>query len=160
MHYRKIHESDNKGIAAVIRAVLKEHGVDKPGTVFTDPTTDELFDLFQTENAQYWVVENAGQIIGGAGIFPTKGLPSDCVELVKLYLHKSLRGKGVGKHLIQMCIDEAQEYGFSSVYLETMPELSNAIGLYEKMGFEKLDKRYGDSGHFACDLWMLKKIDV
>jgi len=160
MHYRKIHLSDNKGIATVIRIVLKEHGVDKPGTVFTDPTTDELFDLFQSENAQYWVVIDEGQIVGGAGIFPTKGLPNDCVELVKLYLLKSARGKGVGKRLIELCVDEARMYGFSSIYLETMPELSNAIGLYEKMGFEKLEKRLGESGHFACDLWMLKNLEL
>ncbi len=158
MLYREIQKKDNKELATVIREVLKEHGMDKPGTVFTDPTTDALFELFETKNAVYWVVEDEGRILGGAGLFPTKGLPKGCVELVKIYLLKSARGKGIGKKLMQMCIDEAKCLGFDSVYLETMPELSNAIGLYEKMGFVKLDQALGESGHFACNLWMLKKI--
>lgn len=79
--------------------------------------------------------------------------------MVKIYLHHSTRNKGVGKKLMQICINGAKENGFSSVYLETMPELSSAIGLYEKMGFNKLEKPLGNSGHFACDLWMLKQLD-
>ena len=158
MKYRKIHKNDNKELASVIRHVLTEHGVNKPGTVYTDPTTDALFELFQQKNSEYWVALENNKILGGIGMFPTKGLPNGCVELMKLYLLKEGRGKGIGRKLMQICIDEAHALGFSSVYLETMPELSNAIGLYEKMGFVKLEKPLGDSGHFACDLWMLKQI--
>jgi hypothetical protein len=32
--------------------------------------------------------------------------------------------------------------------------LNQAIHLYEKMGFIQRDSRLGDSGHFACNLWM------
>ncbi len=159
MEFRRIEKQDNEEIAKVIRIVLKEHGVDKPGTVFTDPTTDALFELFQDKNAEYWVVKDEGEILGGAGIYPTKGLPNSCIELVKIYLLNSARNKGIGKKLMEICIDEAKKRGFSTIYLETMPELSNAIDLYKKMGFVQLDKPLGDSGHFACDLWMLKKMD-
>lgn len=155
---RQIKQNDNPQIAKVIREVLTEHGVDRPGTVFTDPTTDSLFELFQKRGAFYFVVEQDGDILGGAGIYPTSGLPSGCVELVKIYLHASLRGEGLGQQLMQLSIDKAIEFGFSSIYLETMPELSNAIGLYEKMGFVQLMSALGNSGHFACDLWMLKQL--
>lgn len=158
MLYRKIQKEDNIELATVIRDVLTEHGVDKPGTVFTDPTTDALFELFQHPNSEYWVVLDGDRILGGIGMFPTKGLPQGCVELVKLYILKEVRGKGVGRKLMQICINESKSLGFSSVYLETMPELSNAIGLYQEMGFVKLENSLGDSGHFACDLWMLKEL--
>lgn len=159
MKIRAIRQEDNVRLAKVIRGVLTEHGVDRPGTVFTDPTTDALFELFQEDDAFYFVAENGGSILGGSGIYPTKGLPEGCIELVKIYLDANTRGKGVGKLLMQNCIDKAKEFGFTSIYLETMPELSNAIGLYEKMGFKKLDERLGDSGHFACDLWMVLNIE-
>ena len=45
--FHQISKEDNVQIASVIRSVLKEHGADKPGTVYTDPTTDALFQLFQ-----------------------------------------------------------------------------------------------------------------
>lgn len=158
MTIRRISKSDNIPLAKVIREVLKEHGVDKPGTVYTDPTTDELFELFETKNSVYWVVEENDEILGGCGLFPTKGLDSSCIELVKLYLSDKLRGKGIGKELMQKCIDDAIALGYKEVYLETLPELASAVGLYERLGFEVLDAPLGDSGHFACQLWMLKKL--
>lgn len=158
MTIRRISKSDNIPLAKVIREVLKEHGADKPGTVYTDPTTDELFELFETKNSVYWVVEENDEILGGCGLFPTKGLDSSCIELVKLYLSDKLRGKGIGKELMQKCIDDAIALGYKEVYLETLPELASAVGLYERLGFEVLDAPLGDSGHFACQLWMLKKL--
>ena len=158
MKIREIQEKDNANLAKVIREVLTEHSVNKPGTVFTDPTTDALYELFSEKKAFYFVAENENEIVGGAGIFPTKGLPKGCVELVKIYLQSDTRGCGTGKELMQLCIDKAKEFGFTSIYLETMPELSSAIGLYEKMGFKRLTHSLGESGHFACDLWMLKEL--
>lgn len=156
---RPIKQRDNEKLAAVIRSILTEHGMNKPGTVFTDPTTDNLFGLFQAENAFYWVVEDGETILGGCGLYPTKGLPDGCLELVKLYLSKELRGQGLGKKLMEMCTKKAQSLGFKQLYLESMPELNSAVGLYEKLGYKVLENPLGDSGHYACDLWMVKDLD-
>ena len=158
IQFRPIQIEDSAELAVLIRSVLKEHGADKPGTVYTDPTTDSLFELFQTEGSFYWVALKEQEIIGGCGIFPTLGLPDKCAELVKLYVSKSSRGTGIGFKLIEICLQHAKEAGYSSVYLETLPELSKAAGLYAQMGFQKLTKPMGNSGHFACDLWTLKEI--
>ena len=152
---RPLRQADNAEIAQLIRSVLKEHGVDKPGTVYTDPTTDALYELFQTAGSAYFVATEADEIIGGCGIYPTAGLPEGCTELVKLYLHKNYRNKGIGKALMEKSIAQAKELGYHEVYLETLPELKNAIELYKKMGFVQIDQALGNSGHFACDLWML-----
>lgn len=149
---------DNSKIAKVIRDVLKEHGVDKPGTVFTDPTTDDLYHLFQTPRSIYWIAKMNNEVIGGCGIFPTEGLPSGCSELVKLYVASEFRGKKIGYHLMEICFNSAKELGYNQLYLETLPELSKAIGLYKQVGFKSLSKSLGDSGHFACDIWMLKDL--
>ncbi|MBN9295696.1 MAG: GNAT family N-acetyltransferase [Filimonas sp.] len=158
MFIRPIEEKDNKAIATIIRNVLAEFGANKPGTVYFDPTTDDLYTLFKTPGSQYWVAEEDGKIIGGSGIFPTEGLPEGCCELVKLYLDTAARGKGLGKQLILHCLDAAAKAGFTQVYLETMPELHNAVGLYERCGFTYLDGPLGNSGHFGCDIWMAKSI--
>lgn len=155
---RPIAEKDNVAIAAIIRNVLAEFKANKPGTVYYDPTTDDLFNLFKTPQSVYWVAELNGELAGGAGIYPTEGLPHGCCELVKLYLLASARGKGLGKQLIYTCFDSARQLGFTEVYLETMPELSNAVELYRKCGFENLNNAMGNSGHFGCSLWMIKKL--
>jgi len=155
---RLIKEADNSGIARIIRAVLTEFKANKPGTVYYDPTTDDLFTLFSTEHKEYWILELDGKIVGGAGIYPTEGLPDGCCELVKLYLLPEARGKGYGRQLIQKCFESAARFGFKQVYLETMPELKNAMSLYERCGFTYLKGPMGNSGHFGCDLWMLKTL--
>jgi putative acetyltransferase len=53
--YRLIKEKDNIDIAKLIRTVLEGFGVNRPGTVYTDPTTDNLYELFQEKNAYYYL---------------------------------------------------------------------------------------------------------
>ncbi|GAA4467774.1 GNAT family N-acetyltransferase [Nemorincola caseinilytica] len=155
---RPIRQNDNIAIATIIRSVLTEFGANKPGTVYYDPTTDDLFSLFSMPGAEYHILEVDGQIAGGAGIYPTPGLPNGCCELVKLYILPTVRGKGLGKVLIEDCFAIARRLGYTQVYLETMPELKMAVGLYEKCGFRYLTCSLGNSGHFGCDLWMLKEL--
>jgi len=155
---RDLRKADNPFIAKVIRVALEEFGVARPGTVYTDPTTDDLFHLFSNENSRYYVAEHKGSIVGGCGIFPTIGLEKDTVELVKLYVDASARNQGVGRILMEKSIQAAKELGYRVVYLETMPELGKAITLYQRLGFQQLDHPLGASGHYACDLWMTKHI--
>lgn len=156
---RKIEPSDNQNIATIIRAALKEFGADKPGTVYYDESTDHLFELFEQEKMSfYYVIIQDKQVLGGGGIFPTEGLPNGVCELVKMYLSKNVRGLGLGKMMIEKCMETAVELGYTKMYLETLPELKNAVYLYEKMGFERLQNPLGNSGHTGCDIWMLRNI--
>ena len=149
---------DNAPLAIIIRNALKEFGADKPGTVYFDESTDHLFELFRQEKAAYFVAAEDGKILGGAGIYPTDGLSKDTCELVKMYLSPAARGKGMAKLLMQQCLQAAKENGFAKVYIETMPELSAAVGMYEKFGFTYLQQPLGNSGHCGCDIWMLKEL--
>ncbi|MBR2649140.1 MAG: GNAT family N-acetyltransferase [Sediminibacterium sp.] len=156
---RPIALADNKAMATIIRTALTEFGANKPGTVFYDDTTDHLYELFQsTPLSAYFVAEKNGELIGGAGIFPTEGLPANTCELVKMYLHKSARGMGLGRYMIDQCILTAKEKGFTQIYLETMPELKKAVSVYEKFGFHYLNRPMGNSGHNGCDIWMLREL--
>lgn len=158
LNIRSIEETDNQAIALLIREVLTEFGANKPGTVYTDPTTDNLFALFQAPKSHYFIAEKDGTIVGGCGIYPTEGMPEGCTELVKLYVSNAARGTGVGKMLMEISCEQARLEGYTEIYLETLPELHIAVGLYEHVGFQYLDKPYGNSGHFACDLWMSKRL--
>src|SRR6476659_4979871 len=89
-----IAKRDNKQLSHIIRSVLAEFKANKPGTVYYDPTTDDLFSLFQTKHSSYFVAIINDEIVGGSGVYPTPGLPESCCELVKLYLLPIARGKG------------------------------------------------------------------
>jgi putative acetyltransferase len=156
---RPITENDNKELADLIRKVFREFKIDKPGTVYTDPTTDTLNTVFKHPNSAYFIAELDGEIVGGCGIYPTDGLPEGCAELVKFYLAAEARGKGIGNDLMQKSIAKAKELGYSQLYLESFPELAKAVSMYEKAGFKPLQHAMGNSGHYACNIWMLKDLN-
>ncbi len=155
---RTIQPEDDKVLAQIIRDSLTEFGANHPGTVYYDQTTDHLYDLFRKERSVYYVVHEDGVILGGAGIFPSNGLPADTCELVKMYLLPIARGRGLASELIRLGIDFASRQGFKSIYLETMPQLKKALPIYEKWGFQYLSAPMGNTGHTGCELWMLKKL--
>ena len=156
---RPIEANDNIDLAKVIRGALEEFGANKPGTVYFDPTTDALFELFNnTPGSYYYVAVINDVLVGGAGIFPTENLPDGTCELVKLYLHKDARGTGLGKQLLNKAMDWAKEFGYQQVYLESMPELSKAVSIYENVGFQRINQPLGNSGHCGCDIWMVKSL--
>lgn len=158
INIRPIEQGDNRSLAIIIRESLAEFGANKPGTVYYDSTTDALYELFKTPGSVYFVAEEDDKLLGGGGIFPTDGLPGKTCELVKMYLHKNARGKGLGRTLIEHCLLWAKQNGYEQVYLETMPELKQALKVYELFGFEYLEGPLGNSGHFGCDRWMLKQL--
>ena len=155
---RDIQPEDNPALAKVVRNTLAEFGANHPNTVYYDPTTDALFEVFQTPGSKYFLAILNGEIVGGGGIYPTDGLPEDICELVKMYLLPQARGLGLGRTLIEKCIAAAEENGFKKIYLETMPELKQTLSVYEKFGFEYLKGPMGNSGHTGCSLWMLKSL--
>ena len=157
---RTISPNDNAALAKIVRDTLKEFGANKPGTVYFDDRTDHLFEEFAVPRSIYYVVEENGVIIGGSGIYPTGNLPEGTCELVKLYLAPPGRGRGIGKLLLEKSIAAAKAMGYKKVYLETMPELTIAIPLYERAGFTYLSSAQGNSGHCGCDVWMIKDLEV
>jgi putative acetyltransferase len=153
--YRRLEKGDNPVIAALIRTILEEFHIDRPGTAYTDPKTDDLFSLFAEPRSVYYVAQRDNIIVGGCGIFPTDGLPGDCAELVKYYVLPEERGHGIGKKLMELCVESARHFGYTRLYLETVPELGDAIRIYEKAGFVHIPQAMGNSGHFFCNVWML-----
>ncbi|MCF3111568.1 GNAT family N-acetyltransferase [Niabella sp. CC-SYL272] len=155
---RQVEARDNSKLASIIRTAFQEFNAPTKNTVFEDPTTDRLFELFQTPKALLWVAEQDNDLLGCCGIYPTEGLPEGCAELVKFYLSGTARGKGVGKALFLKCLESASALDYKEIYLESLPQFATAIGMYEKMGFRKLNHPLGNSGHSGCNIWMLKTL--
>ncbi len=155
---REIQKKDNPAIASIVRDVLMEMGAPKVGTAYADPYLDSLFEVYAIPKAVYFVIEKNEKIIGGAGIMQLENSEENICELQKMYLLPEGRGLGLGKELIDKCIDKASEFGFESCYIETMTYMEDAQKLYKKVGFYYLDKPLGNTGHSSCPVWMLKKL--
>ncbi len=155
---REVQPGDNKALAGLIRTVFEEHDAPRQNTVYSDPTTDKLYELFDQPDAILWVAVLNSTIVGCAGVYPTEGLPPGHAELVKIYLSAQSRGRGIGKALIGKCFQSAKELGYTHLYLESMPEFATAVSMYHKLGFRDLPAAMGSSGHTACNIWMIKEL--
>lgn len=155
---REIQPEDNQQVASVVREVLMEMGAPKAGTAYEDVALDDMYNTYRDDRKEYFVVEEKGRIIGGAGIAPLPGLEEKVCELQKMYFLPEARGKGLGVKMMDTCLQFAKTQGFEQCYIETLPYMKDARKLYTKTGFKSLDKPIGNTGHYSCTMWMLKHV--
>ena len=75
----------------------------------------------------------------------------DECDLDKIAVKNECRRKGIGKLLMDEMLRDLRNHGVKKLYLEVDEENEQAIRLYEKLNFEKIDKRanYYSNGHDA-----------
>lgn len=123
--------ADVAKVRALIFAVLDEYGLE-PAPKTTDKDLDDL-ETFYSNGAFDVLVSADGDIIGTVGLWP---MGDGAVELRKMYLKESARGRGYGKKLLTHAIKRARELGFTRIELQTARVLEEALGLYAKYGFQ------------------------
>ncbi len=155
---REITHADDKQVAQVIRSVLIEFGVPKVGTAYADKALDCMTETYNKTTSAFFVLEENGRIIGGAGIAQLDKFEGNVCELQKMYFLPEGRGRGLGRQMIEICLKKAKNIGFEKCYLETLPYMKDARKLYAKVGFNSLDGPMGDTGHYSCNLWMIKDL--
>ena len=158
MLIRPINESDNKHISLILREVLIEMDIPRIGSAYEDPEINNMYESYQSTRSIYFVVEENNKILGGAGINQLKNGDINICELQKMYFHKSIRGRGIGDKMIELCLNFAVESNYKKCYIETMPNMVDAQKLYIKKGFKYIDNPLGNTGHTACPVWMLKNL--
>lgn len=155
---RNIKINDNESLKAVINTVMPEFGASGDGFAIKDPEVQNMYQAYNHKLHIYFVAEQQEKILGGAGIAPLKGGDSKTCELQKMYLLSEARGLGLGKALIESCLSFAKKQGFTKCYIETTEQMLNARKLYEKYGFEPINQQLGNTGHFGCDVYYIKKL--
>ncbi|MEQ6389714.1 GNAT family N-acetyltransferase [Bacillaceae bacterium S4-13-58] len=158
MRIREMEEKDNQAMEQIIKRSLESFSLNIPGTAYFDPQLGTLAQYYREKpNAKYWVVVNEQEeVVGGVGIGPF-GKEEGICELQKLYIKPEAQGKGLSKELMKVALGFAKEH-YTYCYLETLEKLHVANRLYDKLGFEKLEKGLDDSEHGAMDTWYMKKL--
>ena len=79
----------------------------------------------------FFAIDN-GQVVGTGAAIKHEGN----IEIAKLTVDSSYRGKGIGKLLTEAVIEFAQSIDTEKVFLVSNTRLKKALSLYESMGFE------------------------
>ncbi|MDJ0535116.1 MAG: GNAT family N-acetyltransferase [Xenococcaceae cyanobacterium MO_207.B15] len=143
---------DRNLAANVIRQVLAEYGLPwQPETA--DRDVMEVESAYLQPGGEFWVVEFQTKVVGTAAYYPiSKG--NKAVEIRKMYLLPEVRGKGLGKYLLQRLETTIENRGFQEIWIETASILKEAVLLYEKYGYEPATEVETQ----RCDLAYVKKL--
>ncbi|WEV43341.1 GNAT family N-acetyltransferase [Lactobacillus sp. ESL0684] len=157
VQFREIQKQDDAAICTIIKKALEEYHDNLPGTAYYDPELAHLSQFYlASPKRTYLVVTSNGTVIGGCGIGETS--VQGVAEVQKLYLSAETRGKGIGKKLLQLCEERAKNLGYHKLYIETLSNMTSALGLYHHVGFKQLEKPLINSQHTTCDIWLSKTI--
>jgi ribosomal-protein-alanine N-acetyltransferase len=83
-------------------------------------------------------VDELESIIGYAGVFAPGAVEADILTVGVVPEH---RGKGIAKELMALITDWATAQGSTAMMLEVKTDNLEAIGLYESLGYLKLNVR-------------------
>ena len=103
-----------------------------------------------------FMAERDGEVIGCVALI---AMADGGYEVAKMTVTEAARGTGLGRLLMQACIDKARADGAPRLYLETHSSLAPALGLYRAMGFVDLDPAMRPPSDYArCDVWMERPV--
>jgi GNAT superfamily N-acetyltransferase len=78
------------------------------------------------------VLEDDGRVVGTVAVVPVSG---SGVEIKRVYLHASLRGRGWGRALVEHVLGWAAAHGYARVCLWSDVKFTRSHVMYERLGF-------------------------
>ena len=134
-----IRDADLPSELDLVRKLFREYAAGLP--------TDLSFQNFETELAELPGKYNPpkGRLLlafrgtAAVGCVAMRPLQDGACEMKRLYVHPSVRGERLGRRLVDRICEEARFCGYSRICLDTLPTMTQAIQLYESLGFHRIE---------------------
>lgn len=128
---------DTERIKTLVFGVLAEYGW-TAGQRSTDSDLDDIEGDYLRPGGLFELIEDAqGNLLGTVGLYP---LNSEVCELRKMYFIPEIRGRGLGKRILERMVESARRLGFKRIELETASVLKAAAHLYTSYGFKPMER--------------------
>ena len=96
-----------------------------------------------------FMAERGGEPVGCVALL---ALPDGGFEVAKMTVAEAARGTGLGRRLMQACVEGARAAGAPRLYLESSRKLAPALALYRSVGFREIPARA--TPYARCDVQM------
>ncbi|HWT00735.1 MAG TPA: GNAT family N-acetyltransferase [Pyrinomonadaceae bacterium] len=123
-------------------------------------THERLAEELADPKATFLLASAEGEAAGYAKLY--KGESSRCVtgespmELARIYVLQKWLGGGVGRALMQRCVDEARASGSRVLWLGVWQRNLRALAFYRKWGFETVGEQIFRLGSDAQTDWVMQ----
>jgi ribosomal protein S18 acetylase RimI-like enzyme len=94
------------------------------------------------------VVSEGGEIVGTAGV---RRLEPGIGEIKRMWVRPAWQGLGLGRRLVDRCLEEARALGFRVIRLDTERNMKAALRLYRSRGFTEVPDYNGNA---RAQIWM------
>jgi N-acetylglutamate synthase-like GNAT family acetyltransferase len=96
---------------------------------------------YKEPNGTFIVAKDNNDIIGCVGL---KKLEKDICEMKRLFVKDTYKGKGVGKKLVEIILQEAKNKNYKKIRLDTLKTMENALKIYYKNNFYEIGAYYNN----------------
>jgi len=124
-------------VIALLARIWEEYGfIWEPETEF--PDLFRFDEHYAPPHGAFWVVRDAGQLVGSIGV---ERVDATTAEIHRLYLDAHLRGRGLGRALVEEVLAWCREEAIIRLALWSDTRFEHSHRLYERMGFTRLGVR-------------------
>ena len=142
---RKYRPADRERVLAVHEAALRDEGVYVEGAPESD--LEDIEAAYRDRGGVFIVGTIDGRVVGTGALRPAQGyiaeyldVDADTAEVKRMRVAPAHQGRGHGRRIYDELERRAGDRGFAELVLDTMPTLEAARGLYESVGFERVDR--------------------
>jgi len=144
LHIRAARESDRDAIQDVTLSAYQQYAAVMPPPYWENYQRNILDTLTDVRPAEQIVAEQAGIVVGTVLLYPAgtvfsgpDGAPVTLAwpEVRLLAVAPAARGQGIGRALMQECVQRAHRSGAMAITLHTGDMMEVAMHMYERMGF-------------------------
>ncbi len=139
LKFRDASQQDLPRIVEIYNSTIASRMVTADTAPVSVASRQKWFDEHNSSKRPLWLVEDKNnQILGWVSFQSFYGRPAyDATVEISIYLDEQQRGRGLGKQILQYCIDKAPSLGVHTllgfIFAHNLP----SIVLFEKMGFEE-----------------------
>jgi GNAT superfamily N-acetyltransferase len=90
------------------------------------------------DRSRVWLAKKNGSVVGSVFIFEQ---PGNQAQLRLLFVDASVRGRGLGRWLVEESVRYCRTASFSAVFLWTVQGLDRAISIYSSLGFKETEAK-------------------
>ncbi len=148
--FRPATGADAPKVAALVNAAYG-HYVERIG-MLPRPMTDDYAEVIANQHVT--VAESHDATIVGVIVLSVGDEGGFLIDNVAV--DPSMRGKGLGKALLEFAEAEARRAGFDSIYLYTHEKMTDNLALYSRIGYVEYDRR--SQGEFSL-VYMRKHLE-
>lgn len=149
---RRVEARDREAVARELAAYLAHIGEDLDALGLDHDIAHWELEYDGTSGVLLVVESPAGEIVGTAGV---RRLEPRVGEIKRMWVRPDSQGLGLGRQLIDRCLEEAQALGFQVIRLDTERRMEAALHLYRTCGFTEIEDYNGNS---RAQVWMELKL--